>query len=289
MLGEPGGLPRIPEIVWLRSGFLHADSLRGGPSGMPYKFALDRADYSDLASGKVFLSAPGHPAFPVRLASEVFQRCLAIRAADGLTGRLTLFDPCCGAAYHLVVLAFLHGESIREIVAADIDPQILPLAERNLSMLSLAGFDRRMIELAELRQRFGKASHTDALAAAGRMRKRLIRFSGRNAISVRSFPADALNGESVSRGLQGGRVDVVLTDVPYGRHSHWQTSSPGDRDPVRRLLDALRPSLHPGSVAAVISEKGKDAAHEDFQRIARLQIGKRQAVFLRLKRSAQIG
>ena len=50
---------------------------------MQYKFAKEQPDYSDLASGRVFYSLPGHPAFPVRLASEVFQRCLAHREDAG--------------------------------------------------------------------------------------------------------------------------------------------------------------------------------------------------------------
>lgn len=261
----------------------------GAYSGMPYKFALERIDYSDLASGKVFLSASGHPAFPVRLASEIFQRCRAIRAADGLTGRLTLFDPCCGAAYHLAVLAFLHGQSLREIVASDIDPLVLPLAERNLAMLSTAGFDRRMIELAEMRNRFGKSSHAEALAAAGRLRKKLVEMTARHEIKTRSFRADALKRDSLSVGLKGVPVDVVITDVPYGRHSRWQDSSTGDRDPIGLLLEALRPSLHSGSVAAILSDKRQKASHEEYQRIERLSIGKRQAVFWRLKKAPQAG
>ena len=43
---------------------------------MEYKFASERTNYTDLASGNVFYSLPGHPAFPVRLASEIYQRCL---------------------------------------------------------------------------------------------------------------------------------------------------------------------------------------------------------------------
>src|SRR5438128_795255 len=40
---------------------------------MPFKFAVERENYADYASGKVFYNLPGHPAFPVRLASEIFQ------------------------------------------------------------------------------------------------------------------------------------------------------------------------------------------------------------------------
>src|SRR6266498_5343207 len=46
---------------------------------MQYKYEKGFVDYSDLASGRVFYSSPGYPAFPVRLASEIFQRCMAHR------------------------------------------------------------------------------------------------------------------------------------------------------------------------------------------------------------------
>src|SRR5678816_1175376 len=109
---------------------------------MQYQYAKERVDYSDLTSGRVFYSLPGHPAFPVRLASEIFQRCMAYRAAIyDAAGRCTLYDPCCGAAYHLSVLGFLHGEQIGEIIASDIDETALAAARRNLGLLHRDGFD----------------------------------------------------------------------------------------------------------------------------------------------------
>ena len=39
----------------------------------------EKDDYADYSSGHVLRSAPGFPAFPVRLASEIFQRALALR------------------------------------------------------------------------------------------------------------------------------------------------------------------------------------------------------------------
>jgi hypothetical protein len=245
---------------------------------MPYKFALDRIDYSDLASGKVFLSVPGHPAFPVRLASEILQRCLAIRAAGGITGRITLYDPCCGAAYHLSVLAFLHWESLRGIIASDIDPHILPLAERNLSMLSIVGFDRRREELAEMQRRYGKASHTEALAAADRLRKKLIHQIESHPVKTRTFQADALERHSLSGRLENEPIDIVLTDVPYGRHSKWKISSSGNKSPAWLLLDSLHPTLQSRSIIAISSDKQPKVSHDGYTRIERFQIGKRQVV-----------
>jgi len=118
---------------------------------MPYKYAKEDFDYSDLASGRVFYSLPGHPAFPVRLASEIFQRCVMIREATyGDSTRCILYDPCCGAAYHLSVLAYIHREYIREVIASDIDEKAIDFAKRNLELLSIAGIDKRITEISRM-------------------------------------------------------------------------------------------------------------------------------------------
>ena len=110
---------------------------------MRYRFVRERENYEDYASGRVFVGMPGNPAFPVRLASEVLQRCAAIHRAEGHRGPFRVYDPCCGAAYHLVVIGYLHIGQIRKITGSDIDAEALALAERNLGMLSLAGLERR--------------------------------------------------------------------------------------------------------------------------------------------------
>ena len=61
---------------------------------MPYQHALERQDYTDLSSGRVLYNQPGAPAFPVRLASEILQRCLTLREADGNASPCQIFDPC---------------------------------------------------------------------------------------------------------------------------------------------------------------------------------------------------
>src|SRR5512134_1290323 len=118
---------------------------------MQYKYEKTQIDYSDLASGRVFHSLPGHPAFPVRLASEIFQRCLAGR--ETLYRELspcTLYDPCCGTAYHLSVLAYLHGKHIQEVIGSDVDEKAVALAGRNLKLLNIAGLEKRIRELSSL-------------------------------------------------------------------------------------------------------------------------------------------
>src|SRR5690349_24530796 len=100
---------------------------------MQYKYAIEQHDYSDLSSGRVFYSLPDHPAFPVRLASEIFQRCVAFRKTIyNISAPCILYDPCCGAAYHLSVLGYLHHEYIQEIIASDIHEKAVASANKNL-------------------------------------------------------------------------------------------------------------------------------------------------------------
>jgi len=245
---------------------------------MPYKFARERPDYSDLASGRVLYSLPGHPALPVRLASEIFQRCLAARS--GGAALPSLYDPCCGAAYHLTTLAYLHGPSIREVIASDVDPQAVQLAARNLDLLTVEGLDRRIRELEGRRQYDDRESYQAALTSAHSLRQR-IAHSGGPPPAARAFQANALDGGALAGGLQEMPVDIVLTDVPYGQHSHWQNGSATTRDSIEAMLEALHRVVQAGSIVAIVCDKQQKIAHEKYQRLERFHIGKRQAVLLR--------
>jgi tRNA G10 N-methylase Trm11 len=248
---------------------------------MPYKFARERGDYSDLASGKVFHSLPGYPAFPIRLGSEIFQRCLAGLTSGGAAGRVTLYDPCCGGAYHLATLACLHWDSIDSIIASDIDPKAVQLAQRNLALLTLEGVDRRVVELADLWKKFGKESHRAALRSADQLRQRIDRLSKDHMISTRVFAANAMDGPLLRGQLQTIRVGMVFTDVPYGRHSAWQDDTGGNPAPLWRMLDALHEVLVPSSLVAVVADKRQKVAQEAYDRVDKFQIGKRQVVILK--------
>ena len=248
---------------------------------MPYQYAQERPDYSDLASGRVFYGLPGNPAFPIRLASEVLQRCLAIRAAAGSSEPVTLYDPCCGAAYHLSVLGYLHGPALRAIVASDVDDRAVDFARRNLALLSVEGLDRRIAELDEMHQRYGKESHAAAQSSARSLRQRLVELSAQHSIQIRAFQADALDRQALAAHLQGLEVGVVFTDVPYGQHSQWQGPHARAQSPAWAMLDALQAVLLPTSLVAVVSDKQQKVVHDGYRRVQRFQIGKRQIVILR--------
>jgi len=250
---------------------------------MQYKYAKEQRDYSDFSSGRVFYSLPGHPAFPVRLASEIFQRCMAHRAAIyGETGRCTLYDPCCGAAYHLSVLGFLHGEQIREIIASDIDETALAGARRNLGLLHRDGLDKRIRELSVLLDKYGKDSHRDALQSASALKENLLSLRENSSVATNVFQANAMDRKSISNHIQPQSVDILFTDVPYGRHSQWHdTDSNALFDPLRGMLDALQGILSTSSILAVASDKQQKVSHESYQRIEHFQVGKRRIVILK--------
>jgi hypothetical protein len=246
---------------------------------MPYKFATEDQDFSDFAGGRVLYSLPGLPAFPVRLASEIFQRMLA-RLPGRPEKRLTLYDPTCGGAYHLAALGLLHGKAIGTIIASDIDPRALELAQRNLGLLSTDGLKRREQEIWRMLDQYGKESHAGALSSAAALKARL---EGVSPIRAHVFHADALDRSAIQNGLAGEAIHLVISDVPYGHLSAWhqgEEATPGANGPIWRMLDALLPALTDDALVAIAADKSQKIAHEGYRRVERFQIGKRQVSLL---------
>ena len=242
---------------------------------MTYRFATEDRDYSDFAGGRVLYSLPGMPAFPVRLASEIFQR-----AAERLpkeTGGLTIYDPTCGGAYHLTALGFLHGELIRAVIASDVDEEALALAERNLGLLSESGLAKREAEIRRMLAEYGKESHADALRSLETLGKLQ---QSQPEIRVQRFAADALNPEQVAAGLAGEKVDLIISDVPYGRLSGWQGETGQGYSAIHQMLDAVRGALKPHSVVAIAADKSQTITNPAYRRVGRFQVGKRRVVLL---------
>jgi 23S rRNA (guanine2535-N1)-methyltransferase len=248
---------------------------------MQYKYAKENLDYSDFSSGRVFYSLPGHPAFPVRLASEIFQRCVAHRAAIyGNTAPCVLYDPCCGAAYHLSVLGYLHGKHIREIIGSDIDEKAVTLAGRNLGLLRRNGLEERIRDLSMMFEQYGKESHREALQSASTLKEKLFALTVKHPLETRVFQASATDKSAITNHIQRQSVDIAFTDVPYGWHSQWRESDDFS-NPIRSMLDALLEVLSASSIVAVASDKQQKAAHERFQRLEQFQVGKRRVVILK--------
>jgi hypothetical protein len=246
---------------------------------MPYRYTQNR-NFADYASGRVFYAQPGQPAFPVRLASEIIQRALRHWRAAGGEGRIHIYDPVCGGAYWLSVLAYLQWDQIASICASDIEEEILPLAARNLALLQPAGLGQRIDEIERLLAEFGKASHAAALESARQFRQQLTANLRSHTIDTHVFQADATDPEGIRRGLGNRPIDLVLADVPYGWHSAWVASEEDDHPPVVKMLQALQPFLKPGAVIAIATDKSQKIRLTSYQRLERFQIGKRRIFIL---------
>lgn len=245
---------------------------------MPYRFAVEHRSEADYAAGAVFYALSGVPAFPTRLASEMWSRCVARLRASGRPGPYTLYDPCCcGGGYLVSTLACWHWPDIGAIVASDVDERALSLAEANLSLLTIVGLDRRIDQIKQMWDAWGKPSHGDALSSALRLKAQLSDHLALHVIETCCFRADVTDRVSLTTGWPGRSIDVVLTDISYGRHAVWQTAQ---EQPVWSMLDALRAVLADHTVLAVAADKGQRVVHEGYDRLERFQIGRRQVVLL---------
>jgi tRNA G10 N-methylase Trm11 len=176
-------------------------------------------------------------------------------------------------------LAYLHREHIREVIGSDIDEKAVALAKRNLELVSIAGLDKRILEIAEMSERYGKTSHKDALRSAQILKSNSLTLAQKYPVSARVFRANSTEKKEMFNNLGRESVDIVFTDVPYGQHSDWD--SPAGTEPIKAMLDVLRNGLSGSSLVAITSDKRQKVSHEKYQRIEQFQIGKRQAVILK--------
>jgi len=190
-----------------------------------------------------------------------------------------LLDPCCGSAYMLTVLGFLHGTEIREMYASDLDERALDIAGKNLSLLTRHGLDRRIAEIRRLYELYRKPSHREAIASAERLRQMLSRQN--RTIDTYCFRADALSEDFVTMD-NGRKLDIVITDVPYGRSVKWETDN-ANCPPVERLLENLGNISGRPSVAAISADKSQKLTHDRFRRIGYFKIGIRHVALFDLR------
>jgi 23S rRNA (guanine2535-N1)-methyltransferase len=212
-----------------------------------YRYEVERRDYADFAGGAVLHSAPGFPAFPVRLASEALQRALAL-LGPAAARPLTLWDPCAGSGYLLTVLGLLHRRRLGRVVASDVDEGALQLAAKNLSLLTADGLAARAAELERLGERFGKPGYAASAGAARRLAARLAGAGGDLPSTVRA--ASVFEAGELAAVVAGLRPDVVIADVPYGEQTGWRRAGGGDAvlragEAVDNSLASLTAGAHP--------------------------------------------
>jgi len=237
---------------------------------MEYRYEAADRSFGDFASGRVLYNARGTTSFPVRLASEIAQRCFAILRSRGHDGPYEVYDPCCGGAYLLASVGLLHGERIAGIYASDIDPEALRTAERNLSLLTADGLDAREAQLRELYAQYGKASHAEALASVGRLRS----YAARSRVGSTAVFRSDISAAPPAGLLPEGGVHLVIADLPYGGLVDWGGDA---EDPIRDWFGRAHAVLNrPHGVAAVIADKGPRLRDDRFARVEHFRIGKRQ-------------
>lgn len=243
---------------------------------MTYRFVTERHDYSDLASGAVLRSAPGHPGFPVRLASEVFLRAWH---ALGQPRPLTVWDPCCGSGHLLTVLGLLHRDKIAGLVASDIADGPLRLARANLALLSAEGMRKRTAELEDMAHRFGRPSYRESAEAARRLQELLAQGGGDLPHVVGR--ADVLDHQQVAAFLTAlPPPQLVLTDMPYGEQTSWLGSR--QEKSIPGMLGTLASALPADTMVALTTRGRRIRLPEGVHATARFRTGTRVTVIVRL-------
>lgn len=238
---------------------------------MNYKYFNDD-NFEDFASGRVLYHKPGMPNFPVRLAGEIFLRCLYYTDKE----LITLYDPCCGSSYMLTVLGLLNAKTIKSIFASDINEESINLSKSNLALLSEDGLIMRKKQIQQMIDVYNKSSHLDALTSVNKFLN-IVRSSD-NKINVNTFEADILAPDVLKN--KNFKADIVITDVPYGNLAAWSDKS---TDAISILLENLFPILSEKSVVAVIADKSQKFNNEKYERLEKFKAGKRQISILRLK------
>ncbi len=233
---------------------------------MEYKYAKND-NYEDFSSGRVLYHASGMTNFPVRLAQEIFGRCLQYLPKNN---DICLYDCCCGGGYLLTVLGFLNQGIVGKIIGSDIDEKLLDIAEKNLLLLSREGMDKRIAEIDQMIESFKKKSHVEARESAVTL-KGLIRSN----ISFEVFRSDALKKIDLKT-----KPDIIVTDVPYGSMVDWA----GDEEKViDRLLDVLYEVCHCDTIIGLCMDKKQKVRNDKFSRLEKQQVGKRRFEVLKRK------
>jgi 23S rRNA G2445 N2-methylase RlmL len=182
-----------------------------------------------------------------------------------------LWDPCCGSGYLLAVLGLLHRRHISSVLASDLDPAALALAERNLRLLTDAGLADRAAELHRRSERFDKPSYAEAARSAWRLAGELEAAGGD--VPYRVCEADGLDPAQLRRVVDGLAPDIVIVDVPYGERVHWL--GPAASHGVAGLVSAVSSVVPDDCVIAVTTRGRKLSVDGGVARRASFRIGTR--------------
>lgn len=236
-----------------------------------------RDDFSHLASGHVLRSAPGMPAFPVRMAIEMFRNALKYFPSDKC---LSVIDPCCGTGYLLTVLGITFSNRIRFLAGLDVDEAAITLAEKNLNLLLKGGLERRKSELEKLWAEHGRESYLAAVEST------LLLKAERGDIvfpEILARLADATSVASVREAVGGRTFDVAVCDVPHGKMVAWEGdgASLPSGEAICKLLTATITVMNPTAVWVIAVKKRQAVVlPPGLRRISRLRVGHREVYFI---------
>lgn len=231
---------------------------------MEYKFS-PKDNFEDLSSGRVIYGNHGIPNYPVRLINEIYRRCLEYSSKKE---NIKIYDPCCGGAYLLTVLGFCNLDTLSSIYASDIDDSMLRYASRNLSLLSMSGIDKRIIELEDMIKLYQKQSHVVAIESAYRLKALL-----HHQITINVFQADVTKKIPLPE-----PVDIIITDVPYGNLVDWQ----GGEAALTKMISEIVNIIGPETIIAISMDKKQEVRNDRSKRMDKNNIGRRKFEIYRL-------
>ena len=188
-----------------------------------------------------------------------------------------LYDPCCGGAYLLTCIGFLHGQEISHIYASDIDHKVISIAEKNLSLLTQEGLKKRIAQIESMYAEFGKESHYEALNSALRVKEILDKGDGRP--EIRCFTADVTKARDLTGIVDS--VNMVITDLPYGDIVTWS----GQLDEKQAVSPAGQYSSgSPAGLTGYWLPERRQIISEKYEGLSCLRLGRDRLPFSNLFR-----
>jgi 23S rRNA G2445 N2-methylase RlmL len=235
---------------------------------MIYKHFENR-NFEDFSSGRVIYNNKNYPNYPVRLAAEIFSRCLEHTPKKN---DICLYDPCCGSAYLTIILGYLFNKIIGKIYCSDISEEAIELSQKNLSLLSFNGISRRKNELNELVEKYKKESHKNALCSLEIIKKQI-----KKEIPFNIFKANILEKPD----FIGNKfvADIIITDVPYGNLVNWSTNV---GEEINVLLDGIIPIINNNTIIAISYNKNQNINNKKYCIIEKIKIGHRRISIMKL-------
>ena len=248
-----------------------------------YRFATLKHDYSLYSSGVVVRTGFGRPGFPIRLAAEIVQTCVSLREKyfGPLNRPAVIYDPCCGSAFLLSIIALYFWGEVGTVIGSDVDDHALMIAKENLRSLNISRLRDRISVLQSAKPSTGNRLTLDDTFALNELYRRLDAFP--HELIHKVFRADASNVLEIDSGLQGAKPDFVIADVPYSHISSWKGSlGIMHRSQVTQLLCAVAIGLLPTTIVAIISRKDEIISAPHYRKLGTFKLGKRKVTYLAL-------